>query len=80
VLGGLAFIALAVLGYMRASPLVIPPFVLAGGAAWVFRPRRGAAGAGQAWSWRAYLQGLPVITAVALVGYGLGFAIAVLQG
>lgn len=78
-LGGLALIALGLLGNMGFSPWVILPFALIGAAAWVFRPGRGAARRGHGgWSWASYFAGLPLVSLLAAAAYGLGWGIAAL--
>jgi hypothetical protein len=81
-IGGLLLIALAVLGYMGVSGIVVVPFVLLGAAAWQFRPRRGQdqgqAAAVPGWSWSAFARGLPIVTLICAGAYGLGWVLRVL--
>ncbi|HHS94359.1 MAG TPA: hypothetical protein ENK63_03335 [Rhodobacterales bacterium] len=79
-LGGLCLIALAVLGTMGATALVVVPFAALGGVAWVFRPQRGHEAEAVRFSWARYWRGLPVVSAIVLAGFALGVGARLLAG
>lgn len=70
-LGGIALVGLALMGYMQAPVWVVLPFALAGAAIRQLATREPA----PVWSWSAALRDLPISLALTLTAFGLGWAL-----